>query len=122
MIDTRNRCRACDKPGHNTRRCPAPDPAAAAVALERRYREKLARQKRDRKPYSQWSSEKKAKHRTKQKRLRHKTRPRDLYVTPAQLRAEGVIEIGCAVGAILFVLTNVKLHVIHASHLPEVRT
>lgn len=41
-------------------------------------------------------------------------------VTPASLRAEGVLEIGCAPGtSVLFVRTRVKLHLIHSTSLPD---
>jgi hypothetical protein len=41
-------------------------------------------------------------------------------VTPASLRAEGILEMGCATGtSLLFVRTRVKLHLIHATWLPD---
>ncbi len=41
-------------------------------------------------------------------------------VTPASLRAESIIEIGCATGtSFLYVLTKKKLHVLHTSGLPD---
>ena len=41
-------------------------------------------------------------------------------VTPASLRDEGVLEVGCAPGtSVLYVRTRVKLHVIHATWLPD---
>jgi hypothetical protein len=41
-------------------------------------------------------------------------------VTPASLREEGVLEIGCAPGtSVLFVQTKKKLHLLHASSLPD---
>lgn len=41
-------------------------------------------------------------------------------VTPASLRAEGIVEIGCAIGtSLLYVLTKKKLHMFHASGLPD---
>jgi hypothetical protein len=43
-----------------------------------------------------------------------------LRVTPASLRAEGILEIGCATGtSLLFVLTRVKFHIFHAGSLPD---
>ena len=45
------------------------------------------------------------------------SRPR---VTPELLRAEGILEIGCATGtSVLFVRTRVKLHLIHSTWLPD---
>lgn len=42
------------------------------------------------------------------------------HVTPASLRDEGVLEIGCAPGtSVLYVRTRVKLHVLHATWLPD---
>ena len=41
-------------------------------------------------------------------------------VTPASLRAEGILEMGCAPGtSVLFVRTIVKLHLLHATWLPD---
>jgi len=41
-------------------------------------------------------------------------------VTPSLLRAEGILEIGCAQGtSVLFVRTRVKLHLLHATWLPD---
>jgi hypothetical protein len=41
-------------------------------------------------------------------------------VTPASLRAEGILEIGRATGtSALFVRTRVKLHLLHANSLPD---
>jgi len=41
-------------------------------------------------------------------------------VSPASLRAEGVLEVGCAPGtSILFVRTRVKLHLLHTTSLPD---
>lgn len=41
-------------------------------------------------------------------------------VTPESLRAEGILEIGCAKGtSVLFVRTHVKLHLLHATGLPD---
>ena len=41
-------------------------------------------------------------------------------VTPASLRAEGILEMGCAQGtSVLFVRTVVKLHLLHATGLPD---
>ena len=41
-------------------------------------------------------------------------------ITPASLRAEGILEMGCAQGtSILFVRTLVKLHLFHATWLPD---
>lgn len=41
-------------------------------------------------------------------------------VTPASLRAEGILEIGCAKGtSVLFVRTRVKLHLLHSTWLPD---
>jgi hypothetical protein len=41
-------------------------------------------------------------------------------VTPASLREEGVLEIGCAPGtSVLFVQTKKKLHLLHAASLPD---
>ena len=41
-------------------------------------------------------------------------------VTPESLRAEGILEIGCAKGtSVLFVRTHVKLHLLHAAGLPD---
>ena len=41
-------------------------------------------------------------------------------VTPASLRAEGILEMGCAQGtSVLFVRTLVKLHLLHATWLPD---
>jgi hypothetical protein len=43
-------------------------------------------------------------------------------VTPAALRAEGVLEIGCAIGtSVLYVRTRVKLYLLHATWLPDRR-
>jgi hypothetical protein len=42
------------------------------------------------------------------------------HVTPASLRDEGVLEIGCAPGtSVLYVRTRVKLHVLHTTWLPD---
>ena len=41
-------------------------------------------------------------------------------VTPASLRAEGILEIGCATAtSVLFVRTKVKLHLLHSTYLPD---
>ena len=41
-------------------------------------------------------------------------------VTPESLRAEGILEIGCANGtSVLFVRTRVKLHLLHSTWLPD---
>ena len=41
-------------------------------------------------------------------------------VTPASLRAEGILEIGCATGtSALYVRTRVKLHLLHSTWVPE---
>lgn len=41
-------------------------------------------------------------------------------VTPASLRSEGVLEIGCATGtSVLFVRTKVKIHLLHTTSLPD---
>jgi hypothetical protein len=41
-------------------------------------------------------------------------------VSPASLRAEGVLEVGCAPGtSILFVRTRVKIHLLHTTSLPD---
>lgn len=41
-------------------------------------------------------------------------------MTPASLRAEGVLEIGCATGtSVLFVRTRIKLHLLHTTWLPD---
>lgn len=41
-------------------------------------------------------------------------------VTPASLRAEGIVEMGCTPGtSVLFVRTRVKLHLVHATWLPD---
>lgn len=43
-------------------------------------------------------------------------------ITPASLRDEGVLEIGCATGtSVLFVRTRVKLHIIHTTWMPDRR-
>ena len=43
-----------------------------------------------------------------------------LPVTPESLRAEGILEIGCAKGtSVLFVRTIVKLHLLHSTWLPD---
>ena len=47
-------------------------------------------------------------------------RPVITRVTPELLRAEGILEIGCAMGtSVLFVRTRVKLHLIHSTWLPD---
>lgn len=41
-------------------------------------------------------------------------------ITPSSLRAEGILEIGCALGtSLLFVRTRLKLHLLHATWLPD---
>ena len=48
------------------------------------------------------------------------SRPIITKVTPEALRAEGILEIGCAKGtSVLFVRTHVKLHLIHSTWLPD---
>jgi len=48
------------------------------------------------------------------------SRPIITKVTPESLRAEGILEIGCATGtSVLFVRTRVKLHLLHATWLPD---
>ncbi len=43
-------------------------------------------------------------------------------VTPAALRAEGVLEVGCAIGtSVLYVRTRAKLHLLHVTWLPDRR-
>ena len=43
-------------------------------------------------------------------------------VTPASLRAEGVLEVGRAAGmSVLYVLTRVKLHLLHLTWVPDRR-
>lgn len=43
-------------------------------------------------------------------------------VTAESLRAEGILEIGCAAGtSVLYVRTQLKLHVLHATWLPDRR-
>lgn len=53
-----------------------------------------------------------------------RTRAREVFqipcVTVAALRAEGVVEVGRAAGtSVLFVRTRVKIHLIHATSLPD---
>lgn len=48
------------------------------------------------------------------------SKPTRSGVTPASLRAEGVLEIGCATGtSVLFVRTKVKIHLLHTTSLPD---
>ena len=48
------------------------------------------------------------------------SRPIITKVTPESLRAEGILEIGCATGtSVLFVRTHEKLHLIHSTWLPD---
>jgi len=42
------------------------------------------------------------------------------HVTPEALRAEGVLEVGCATGtSVLYVLTRAKLHLLHVTWVPD---
>lgn len=45
--------------------------------------------------------------------------PKHGLISPAQLRAEGVLEVGCAVGSVLFVRTRVRVHLFRAPDLPD---
>lgn len=48
--------------------------------------------------------------------------PSRTTVTPTLLRAEGILEIGCAQGtSVLYVRTRVKLHLLHTTWLPDRR-
>jgi hypothetical protein len=53
--------------------------------------------------------------------LHEKSRSRgQITITAAQLRAEGVIEVGCAPQtSVLFVMTSAKLHLFHANRIPD---
>jgi hypothetical protein len=59
---------------------------------------------------------------SKPKRIQVRTHVAHTQITPEALRAEGVLEVGCAPGtSVLYVRTRVKLHLLHTTWLPDRR-